>query len=140
MAKSLVSDELLKDHLLSQTHKLLTSIYNADWETYKSLVDVNLSSFEPEGGPALIEGLPFHKFFFENLFATRKGGQSVTTVAHGRVKLLGKEKDSALVTFLRLVQVMDGDKPVVHKSAETRLWNKTADGSWKLVHFHRSHI
>ena len=51
--------------ILILTQKLLDAISKKDWETYISLVDEKLSCIEPETNNNYIEGLEFHKFYFD---------------------------------------------------------------------------
>ena len=53
------------DHLLALTRKLLESIVAGDWKTYTSLVAYDITCFEPEARGQLVEGLPFHEFYFK---------------------------------------------------------------------------
>ena len=122
-----------RDELLDLTKRLLDSISSGDWEVYVSLCDPALTCFEPETKGHLVEGMEFHRFYFENTH-----GKSVRaeTVVEPRVDLLGE--DVALVCYVRLVQKKDADgKDVTDRFQETRVWKKKADG-WKHVHFHRS--
>ena len=51
------------------------------------------------------------------------------------VRVLG---DVAVVTYVRVVQKLDGQgSPVSAAAMETRIWQKTAAG-WKHIHFHRA--
>jgi calcium/calmodulin-dependent protein kinase (CaM kinase) II len=46
--------------------------------------------------------------------------------------------DSAVVSYIRLVQRLGGDgQPATATVEETRVWQKQS-GAWKHVHFHRS--
>lgn len=47
---SLVSKELLEEHLLSLTQRLLDAIANGDWTTYTEIVDESATCLEPEAG------------------------------------------------------------------------------------------
>ena len=51
--------------LIELTQQLLESIAGGDWETYARLCDPSLSAFEPESSGQLVEGLMFHKYFFD---------------------------------------------------------------------------
>ncbi|HUG18368.1 MAG TPA: DUF4440 domain-containing protein [Planctomycetaceae bacterium] len=121
-----------QQHLLELTRALLTSIDEQDWETYTRLCDPQLTAFEPESSGHLVEGMPFHKFYFELPSA---GRSRQSTISAPRVQLLG---DTALVTCVRLVQVAEANGTVEEKAfSETRIWQRQ-DGTWKHIHFHRS--
>lgn len=122
-----MSEEILK---LSQ--RLLDSIDRGDWPTYLELSDPSLTAFEPEALGQLVEGLDFHRFYFE-LGGFR--GAHRTTMCAPRIRVMG---DVAVVTYLRLGQRVGADgTPVTVGSQETRVWQKKA-GAWKQVHFHRA--
>jgi calcium/calmodulin-dependent protein kinase (CaM kinase) II len=118
--------------LLALNQRLLESISAADWATYEALCDESLSAFEPEGRGQLIEGLAFHRYYFE-----RGGtpGAWQVTMASPKVRLLG---EAAVVSYVRLVQKLDGTgSSVTLATEETRIWQRR-DGRWRHVHFHRS--
>src|SRR5207302_5047775 len=118
--------------LLQLNQRLLESIARADWATYQELCDPTLTAFEPEASGQLVEGLEFHRFYF-NLGSGK--GEHNTTMCSPRVRLLG---DVAVIAFVRLNQRVSKDgAPVVTGSEETRVWQRQG-GSWKHVHFHRS--
>jgi calcium/calmodulin-dependent protein kinase (CaM kinase) II len=118
--------------LLLLTQRLLESIASADWTTYQEMCDPTLTAYEPEGRGQLVEGLPFHRFYFELGGAQ---GSHNTTMCSPRVRLMG---DVALMTYVRLNQRLGKDgAPVTSPSEETRVWQRSG-GTWKHVHFHRS--
>ena len=119
--------------LLELSQQLLDSIAAADWETYQRLCDPTLSAFEPEARGHLIDGMDFHRFYFE-----LGAGQSPsnTTIATPHVRLLGEQ--AAVVSCIRLVQYVDDQgQPQTSRFEETRVWELQEDG-WRHVHFHRS--
>jgi calcium/calmodulin-dependent protein kinase (CaM kinase) II len=120
------------DELLRLTQRLLDAIAGGDWETYQELCDPTLTSFEPEAHGVLVEGLAFHKFYFD-LGGIR--GPNHTTISAPHVRVLG---DAAVVSYVRHVQRigLDGLATTVSHS-ETRVWQRR-DGRWRHVHFHRS--
>ena len=120
------------DELLRLNQRLLESIANADWETYRELCDPTLTAFEPEGRGQLIEGLPFHHFYFK-LGGVR--GEHNTTMCSPHVRIIG---DVAIVSYVRLNQRMQADGlPVTRAVEETRVWHRQGT-AWRHVHFHRS--
>ncbi len=120
--------------VLELTRRLLASILQADWETYAALSDPKLTAFEPESLGHLVEGLDFHRFYFDR---GAVAGPYNVTLASPHVRILG---DVAVVCYVRLIQRLDASgSPVTQPSAETRVWQRTAQG-WKHVHFHRSPV
>ena len=119
--------------LLAANQRLLESILAGDWQTYEELCDPSLSAFEPEGRGQLIEGMPFHRFYFDLGGAK---GPKLVTMASPHVRMLGD--DAAVISYVRLVQTLDGNgSPVTLTTEETRIWQRK-DARWKHVHFHRS--
>lgn len=122
------------DELLQLTERLLRAIASGDWATYEELCDPTLTAFEPEGQGHMIEGMAFHRFYFD--LPKAAAGGSLTTLAQPRVRMLGD--DAAVVSYVRLVQRADS---AGHASTaafeETRVWHRTS-GRWRHVHFHRS--
>lgn len=120
--------------LLDLSKKLLHSIDAGDWTTYASLCDASITCFEPEALGHLVEGLPFHKFYFDLPPSTMKPAKQ-STIASPHVRVAG---DSAVVTYVRVVQRLDSSgSPLSTAAMETRVWQKTTAG-WKHVHFHRT--
>jgi len=121
------TQELLR---LNQT--LLDAIAAADWRRYQEMCDPTLTCFEPEAMGQLVEGMPFHHFYFK-LGATK--GEHNTTIASPHVRVMG---DVAVVSYVRLNQRLQADgNPVTRAVEETRVWQRQG-GAWKHVHFHRS--
>jgi calcium/calmodulin-dependent protein kinase (CaM kinase) II len=120
--------------LLALNQRLLDAIAAGDWAVYESLCDPTLSAFEPEAHGQLVEGLAFHRFYFQPGFSRRS---SSPIMASAKVRVMG---DTAVVTYARLNQVIAGDgTPATSAFEETRVWHRQ-DGTWRHVHFHRSRI
>uniref|UniRef100_A0A3Q4GV13 calcium/calmodulin-dependent protein kinase n=1 Tax=Neolamprologus brichardi TaxID=32507 RepID=A0A3Q4GV13_NEOBR len=83
----------------------------------------------------LVEGMDFHKFYFENLLS--KNSKPVhTTLLNPHVHLIGE--DAACIAYIRLTQFVDSTgRPRSSQSEETRVWHRR-DGKWLNVHFHCS--
>lgn len=121
--------------LLELSKKLLHSIDTGDWATYVSLCDESITCFEPEALGHLVGGLPFHKFYFD-LPSSQSIPAKQSSIASPRIRLMG---DSAVVTYVRLVQKLDaGGAPITVSAMETRIWQKSTPDGWKHVHFHRT--
>lgn len=122
----------LTEQLLSLSQKLLDAIDQQDWETYTELCSDDLTAFEPESRGHLVEGMPFHSFYFD---LPRGRVTKRSTISSPKVDLFG---ETAIVTYVRLIQLKTGDEPVVEDAcSETRVWVKQGD-RWIHVHFHRS--
>jgi calcium/calmodulin-dependent protein kinase (CaM kinase) II len=127
-----MSTDPVANELLSLNQKLLNSIVAADWQTYQELCDPTLTCFEPEAAGHLVEGLPFHEFYFK-LGGVQ--GEHETTMSSPHVRVMG---DVAVLSYIRLNQRLNDDRsPVTRCVAETRVWQRL-NGRWRHVHFHRS--
>ncbi len=124
--------------LINLTRALLDSITDGNWEVYEELCDPSLTCFEPEAQGQLVEGMGFHRFYFDLQRSSSQHGQCTpknTTLASPHVRIMG---DTAVVSYVRLVQFLDADGlPRTNSFEETRIWRQL-DNSWKHVHFHRS--
>lgn len=118
--------------VLELNQRLLDSIAEGDWETYSSLCDPTLTAFEPEARGHLVEGMEFHRFYFD---LGSGGGPRNNTMASPHVRVMG---DVAVISYVRLVQRLDeAGRPVTICGEETRIWQRQ-EGTWRHVHFHRS--
>lgn len=128
--ESLVSQD---QEIIRLTQELITSITTADYETYTKLVDPHVTAFEPESQGCLIEGLEFHKFYFDNFHGKPP---THTTLLTPQVISLGPK--AACISYVRLDQVIQPNgEPVTRHAEETRIWQRK-NGNWVNVHFHRS--
>uniref|UniRef100_A0A672QCQ0 calcium/calmodulin-dependent protein kinase n=1 Tax=Sinocyclocheilus grahami TaxID=75366 RepID=A0A672QCQ0_SINGR len=109
---------------------------NAQWDRCnRKICDPGLTSFEPEALGNLVEGMDFHRFYFENLLS--KNSKPIhTTILNPHVHLIGEE--AACIAYIRLTQFVDGQgRPRSSQSEETRVWHRR-DSKWQNVHFHCS--
>ena len=124
---------LATDELLQLSQQLLDSITSGDWETYAALCDPSLTAFEPEARGERVEGMAFHRFYFD---MPRRDTPTQNTITAPRVQTLGDS--GALITYVRLVQWIDDEgRPHTERFEETRIWQRQ-EGRWRHVHFHRS--
>ncbi|KAI5732999.1 hypothetical protein M8J76_006530 [Diaphorina citri] len=124
-----------KQEIIKITEQLLEAINTGDYEAYTKICDPHLTAFEPEALGNLVEGMEFHKFYFDNVVG--KNCKAVnTTILNPNVHLLGD--DAACIAYVRLTQYMD-KQGTAHSNQceETRVWHKR-DNKWQNVHFHRS--
>ncbi|KAM9716867.1 calcium/calmodulin-dependent protein kinase type II subunit gamma isoform 3-T3 [Menidia menidia] len=124
-----------KQEIIKITEQLIEAINNGDFDAYTRICDPGLTSFEPEALGNLVEGMDFHKFYFENLLS--KNSKPVhTTLLNPHVHLIGE--DAACIAYIRLTQFVDSTgRPRSSQSEETRVWHRR-DGKWLNVHFHCS--
>uniref|UniRef100_A0A8C4RGF3 calcium/calmodulin-dependent protein kinase n=1 Tax=Erpetoichthys calabaricus TaxID=27687 RepID=A0A8C4RGF3_ERPCA len=124
-----------KQEIIKITEQLIEAVNNGDFEAYAKICDPGLTSFEPEALGNLVEGMDFHRFYFENLLS--KNSKPIhTTILNPHVHLIGE--DAACIAYIRLTQFVDGQgRPRSSQSEETRVWHRR-DGKWQNVHFHCS--
>ncbi|TDG97865.1 hypothetical protein EPR50_G00212230 [Perca flavescens] len=109
-----------KQEIIKITEQLIEAINNGDLDAYTRICDPGLTSFEPEALGNLVEGMDFHKFYFENLLS--KNSKPVhTTLLNPHVHLIGE--DAACIAYIRLTQstcctttVISGPEPPVYWS------------------------
>uniref|UniRef100_A0A8C7MUN5 calcium/calmodulin-dependent protein kinase n=1 Tax=Oncorhynchus kisutch TaxID=8019 RepID=A0A8C7MUN5_ONCKI len=132
---TIVSDRSSSQEIIKITEQLIEAVNNGDFEAYTRICDPGLTSFEPEALGNLVEGMDFHKFYFENLLS--KNSKPVhTTLLNPHVHLIGEE--AACIAYIRLTQFVDGQgRPRSSQSEETRVWHRR-DSKWLNVHFHCS--
>ncbi|XP_042579612.1 calcium/calmodulin-dependent protein kinase (CaM kinase) II beta 1 isoform X12 [Cyprinus carpio] len=124
-----------KQEIIKITEQLIEAINNGDFEAYAKICDPGLTCFEPEALGNLVEGMDFHRFYFENLLS--KNSKPIhTTILNPHVHLIGEE--AACIAYIRLTQYVDGQgRPRSSQSEETRVWHRR-DSKWQNVHFHCS--
>ncbi|XP_041424798.1 calcium/calmodulin-dependent protein kinase type II subunit gamma isoform X23 [Xenopus laevis] len=124
-----------KQEIIKITEQLIEAINNGDFEAYTKICDPGLTSFEPEALGNLVEGMDFHKFYFDNLLS--KHTKPIhTTILNPHVHVIGE--DAACIAYIRLTQYIDAQgRPRTTQSEETRVWYRR-DGKWLNVHYHCS--
>ncbi|XP_012276416.1 calcium/calmodulin-dependent protein kinase type II alpha chain isoform X3 [Orussus abietinus] len=127
-----------RQEIIKMTEQLIESINTGDFEAYTKICDAHLTAFEPEALGNLVEGMDFHKFYFDNAVLGKNCKAVNTTILNPHVHLLGE--DAACIAYVRLTQYMD-KQGVAHtqQSEESRVWHKR-DNKWQNVHFHRSAV
>ncbi|XP_050193330.1 calcium/calmodulin-dependent protein kinase type II subunit beta isoform X1 [Myiozetetes cayanensis] len=124
-----------KQEIIKITEQLIEAVNNGDFEAYAKICDPGLTSFEPEALGNLVEGMDFHRFYFENLLS--KNNKPIhTTILNPHVHVIGE--DAACIAYIRLTQYIDAQgRPRTSQSEETRVWHRR-EGKWQNVHFHGS--
>ncbi|XP_029311970.1 calcium/calmodulin-dependent protein kinase (CaM kinase) II gamma 1 isoform X5 [Cottoperca gobio] len=130
-----ITKQTRKQEIIKITEQLIEAINNGDFDAYTRICDPGLTSFEPEALGNLVEGMDFHKFYFENLLS--KNSKPVhTTLLNPHVHLIGE--DAACIAYIRLTQFVDTTgRPRSSQSEETRVWHRR-ESKWLNVHFHCS--
>lgn len=126
---------LRRQEIIKVTEQLIETVNRGDFTGYTKICDPQLTAFEPESMGNLVEGMDFHKFYFENVLG--KNYRAInTTILNPHVHILGE--DTACIAYVRLTQYVDKQGAAhSHQSEETRIWHKR-DNKWQNVHIHRS--
>ncbi|OPJ84567.1 calcium/calmodulin-dependent protein kinase type II subunit gamma isoform B [Patagioenas fasciata monilis] len=120
---SLCFSAMRKQEIIKITEQLIEAINNGDFEAYTKICDPGLTSFEPEALGNLVEGMDFHKFYFENLLS--KNSKPIhTTILNPHVHVIGE--DAACIAYIRLTHT----SPVRIKYGN--LWRYSAGGQYLL--------
>lgn len=123
-----------KTDIIRVTELILDAINSGDFEAYTKLCDPNITAFEPEALGNLVEGIEFHRFYFDN--SLKQSKTTNVTILNPQVHLLGD--DAASIGYIKVTQQLDKHGNAhTSQSEETRIWQRR-DGRWQNVHFHRS--
>ena len=120
--------------ILDINQAMLESVAAGDWENYSRVCSPEISCFEAESEGHLVEGLPFHRYYFE------LPSQSTTTpvrVTMARPHLRWLSDDAVVISYTRLTQKIHNGEPITTRCCETRIWQRNK-GTWLQVHVHRS--
>jgi len=134
--------------VLATNQELLNSIATGDYDVYKKLCSGDLSCFEPESAGMLVEGLEFHKFYFDLGSKMMKTYQNKPekvihmnmpkniTMSNPHIRWLGQ--DAVVVSYTRVDQGVTAEGvPVTQTMSETRIW-EVQNSTLIHVHFHKS--
>ena len=58
--------EAKEQEIIKVTEQLLSALTSGDFDTFSRLCDPKITCFEPESLGNLVEGMDFHKFYFDN--------------------------------------------------------------------------
>jgi len=124
--------------ILAINQAMLESVLRGDWQAYQASCSDDLSCFEAETNGVLVEGLPFHRFYFGDGRANDETGVTASaqvSMARPHVRWLGD--DVAVLSYTRLVQRKTNGEFSTSSCCETRIW-QCRNGHWQQVHVHRS--
>ncbi|KAL1266178.1 hypothetical protein QQF64_001853, partial [Cirrhinus molitorella] len=108
-----------KQEIIKITEQLIEAINNGDFDAYAKICDPGLTSFEPEALGNLVEGMDFHRFYFENLLS--KNSKPIhTTILNPHVHLIGE--DAACIAYIRLTQTFTSTAPVRRRPLSSEEW------------------
>jgi calcium/calmodulin-dependent protein kinase (CaM kinase) II len=122
--------------ILEINQAMLNSVAQGNWQTYAAVCADDVSCFEAESEGHLVEGLPFHRYYFE-LPGDPAATPSPVNVTMARPHLRWLSDDAVVISYTRLTQRLTGGAPITARCCETRIWQRSG-GAWKQVHVHRS--
>nr|CDJ97008.1 Serine threonine protein kinase-related and Calcium calmodulin dependent protein kinase II domain containing protein [Haemonchus contortus] len=114
-----------KQEIVRVTQQLLDAISCKDFDIYTKLCDPAMTCFEPEALGNLIEGVEFHRFYFDYGNNNPRKGQLHTTMLNPNVHVMGEE--GACIAYVRLTQFMDRNG-----EARTRQTQESRRSAWNL--------
>jgi calcium/calmodulin-dependent protein kinase (CaM kinase) II len=136
--------EMQDSDIIALNQKLLDAIVCGDYNTYSSLCSEDITCFEPECEGHQVQGLAFHKFYFDlpappSLVPKNISDLPPTVVTMSSVHVRRLGDNAAVISYVRVNQsCLQTGEPKVTKACETRVWQKVDSGKWKNVHMHRS--
>jgi hypothetical protein len=127
-----------KERILQLNQQLRDFIADGDWDNYAKFCCPTLTCFEAEARGAFVEGLFFHKIYYD--YPPEKEDKRAT-MSQPHVRFLAGGR-VAVLSYVRLVQKFSQEAGhSTMRVEETRIWEKadTLEG-YQLVHFHKSDL
>ena len=121
--------------ILSVNQAMLESVVSGDWAAYAKHCSKDVSCFEGETNGHLVEGLPFHRYYFELPAGDAPATPVTVTMARPLLRWLGD--DAVVLSYTRLTQRLVNGEPITASCCETRIWQRLS-GQWQQIHVHRS--
>lgn len=120
------------------TNNLLRAIATNNFALYQQLCDPKMTCFEPESCGNLVEGLDFHRFYFDVANSRAENQLSVKSMTILRPAVHVHNNDLATIAYVCLLQTLNSyDSPMTIQTEETRIWQRKYQ-KWQCVHTHRS--
>lgn len=73
--------KIRRQEIIKMTEQLIEAINNGDFDTYAKICDPHMTAFETEALGNLVEGMDFHKFYFENVLGKNCKGKFSILIA-----------------------------------------------------------
>ena len=133
---------LSDEDVIDANRRLLDAIASGDYESYRDLTSRDMTSIEPETLGQIVQGMDFHRYYFE-LMKRRRNAVHPPAIhmISPCVRWLGGGGGSpcvaAILSYVRLDQIVEDGRPVTRTTSETRIW-ENRDGRLVQVHFHKS--
>ena len=123
--------------ILAINQAMLESVASGNWEHYSQVCSADISCFEAESVGHLVEGLPFHRYYFNLASEEPNNAPAKVTVTMARPHLRWLNDDAVVLSYTRLTQTLQSGEPITSRCCETRVWQRI-DNTWQQVHVHRS--
>ncbi|KAL3816858.1 hypothetical protein ACHAXA_005136 [Cyclostephanos tholiformis] len=133
---------LTDEDVIDANGKLLDAIASGDYESYRDLTSHDMTAIEPESLGQVVQGTEFHKYYFD----LKRGRDATPPVIHMISPCIrwlggggggGGSYVAAILSYVRLDQILEDGKPVTKTTSETRVWENRG-GRLVQVHFHKS--
>ena len=121
--------------ILNINQAMLESVVSGDWAAYAKHCSQDVSCFEGETNGHLVEGLPFHQYYFD--LPAGDAPTTPVTVTMARPHLRWLSDDAVVLSYTRLTQRLVNGEPITASCCETRIWQRLS-GQWQQVHVPRS--
>ena len=121
--------------ILNINQAMLESVVSGDWAAYAKHCSQDVSCFEGETNGHLVEGLPFHQYYFD--LPAGDAPTTPVTVTMARPHLRWLSDDAVVLSYTRLTQRLVNGEPITASCCETRIWQRLS-GQWQQVYVHRS--
>ena len=123
--------------ILALNQAMLESVAQGNWEQYAHFCSSDVSCFEAESEGHLVEGLAFHRYYFDLPSDGEVCTPSPVTVTMARPHLRWLSDHAVVISYTRLTQKLVDGAPITATCCETRIWHNT-NAKWHQVHVHRS--
>jgi len=125
--------------IIALNQQMLESVCQGNWETYRRYCHSDLTCFEAETAGHLVEGLDFHRFYFNEPADQSNPNPTAeaATVTMVRPHVRWLSDDAATISYTRLTQRTVNGEATTATCCETRIWQRRSN-TWGLVHVHRS--
>jgi ketosteroid isomerase-like protein len=121
-----------EQEILAVTRRMLDAMHERNVEAYRECCAPDVSAFEWYITPYRVDGIDFHLTLIE---AGGNGTPTRLDLLTPRVQVYG---DTAVMTYTLLKTYAASGQPATFASTnETRVFARI-DGSWKMVHLHKS--
>ena len=107
--------------ILAINQAMLESVASGNWEHYSQVCSADVSCFEAESEGHLVEGLPFHRYYFD-LPGDPNPAPTPVTVTMARPHLRWLSDDAVVLSYTRLTQKLHNGEPITARCCETRIW------------------